>query len=129
MRISGIAAAAYCLLIASPALTQQETPRPMPLDEREAREAVSEKLGELAQALLRMRDLRKSQCMKAMGSEELCTCIADESPSGIDFVDYVRIVSSSKTDLKYNALSPNDKRLVDATRASRDKCVLGHEQP
>lgn len=104
MRYLVIATAACCSLIASPALSQQETIQP---DEQRARQ--------LGQEELEMRNLREAQCMKAIGTEEFYSCIADESPSGIDFVDYVRIVLS-----RSESPSAEDKALVDA---SMDKCV------
>ena len=104
MRYIVIATAACCSLIAGPALSQQETTPP---DEQLARE--------LGQEELEMRDLKQAQCMQAVGVEEFCSCIADESPSSIDFVDYVRIVLS-----RSETLSADDKALVDA---SMNKCV------
>jgi hypothetical protein len=125
MRLSGFAVAVSCLLVSSPSLAQNETPSPMPLEEREAREAVSKALKGLAEAYGEIYETKQSQCMRAIGNREFCDCIALQSPSGIDFVEYVRIVSTSKADLNYDALSPEDKELVDNTRTSRDKCVAG----
>jgi hypothetical protein len=104
MRYSVIAIAACCLLIASPGLTAEETAKP---DEQLAEE--------LARSEIEMRAIKEAQCMKAIGAKEFCSCIADESPSGIDFVDYVRIVSDRSA-----PISADDKALVEA---SMDKCA------
>jgi hypothetical protein len=61
--------------------------------------------------------------MKAFGNTEFCECIADKSPVAINFVGYVTILAETKEDLKYDQLSPDDKKLFDATRAARDECV------
>ena len=104
MRYVVVATVACCSLIAGPAFSEQETTAP---DEQLAQE--------IGQEELEMRDLRQAQCMQAVGAEEFCSCIADESPSGIDFVDYVRIVLS-----RSESLSAEDRALVDA---SMNKCV------
>jgi hypothetical protein len=107
MRYSVIVAAACCLLTTGPALSQQETARP---DEREAQD--------IGQAEVEIRDTKLAQCMKAIGNERFCSCIADESPSSIDFVGYVRILSSSSA-----PVSADDKALFDASKDSMDECV------
>jgi hypothetical protein len=104
MRYSVIATAVCSLLISKPALSQQDTPPP---DERLAEE--------IGQEELEMKNMKEAQCMMAIGNKEFCSCIADESPSGIDFVDYVSIALSRGA-----PLSAKDKALVDA---SMDKCV------
>jgi hypothetical protein len=104
MRYSVIATAVCCFLITKPALSQQDA---LPPDERLDQE--------IGQEELEMRNMKEAQCMKAIGNQEFCSCIADESPSGIDFVDYVGIVLSRGA-----PLSAKDKALVDA---SMDKCV------
>jgi hypothetical protein len=103
MRYSFIATAA-CIARAGPALSHQETFHP---DEQVAKE--------LAEAEVEMRDTKEAQCMKAVGAKEFCSCIADESPEGIDFVDYVRIVLDESA-----PLSAGDRASVDA---SMNKCV------
>jgi hypothetical protein len=67
MRLSGIAVAVSCLLVSSPSLAQNETPSPMPLEEREAREAVSKALKGLAEAYGEIYETKQSQCMRAIG--------------------------------------------------------------
>jgi hypothetical protein len=70
---------------------------------------------ELGQAEVEMKDTKEAQCMKAVGAKEFCSCIADESPEGIDFVDYVRIVLNRSA-----PLSAGDRALGEA---SMNKCV------
>ena len=126
MKSSAVAIVLCCLLFESPARAQDETPPPMPLEQQEQLEArtnFSELLGGLARNLVNDFTLKKHQCMKAFGNVAFCECIAENSPTGVTFVGYVQIVSATKDDLKYDDLTPDDKKLVDATRASRDKCV------
>ena len=104
MRYSFIATAACCLLISSPALTQEEAAQP----DLQAAE-------EVGQAEVEMRDTKEAQCMKAIGAKEFCSCIADESPEDIDFVDYVRIVVGESASLSAGGRA--------AVEASMNKCV------
>jgi hypothetical protein len=108
------------------AQAQNETPPPMPLDQQEQLERL-QKFKDSANALLNQVDVmtasKKNQCMKAFGNTEFCECIAEKSPVAITFVGYVSIVAGTKEDLKYDQLSPDDKKLFDATRAARDECV------
>ncbi len=66
---------------------------------------------------------KKGQCMQAIGSKSFCDCVIDNSPSGINFVDYVALVAATKEELKYEALPESDKGMVDKARLARDKCV------
>jgi len=115
------------VVFGSQALAQtSNTAPPMPLDQQEqleAKQRVSRAIGSMADALLQFAELRESQCLKAIGDSGFCKCIAYNSPSEISFVEYVTLVAATKEDMKYDQLSAEDKKLVDAARASRDLCV------
>ena len=114
------------LAILTYAWAQNQTTEPLPLEQQEQlqqRENFSNLVGRLATDLYQASVAKKTQCMKAFGNIEFCDCIANKSPTGIDFIGYVSIVAGTKEDFKYDQLSPDDKKLFDATRAARDACV------
>jgi hypothetical protein len=67
---------------------------------------------------------KKAQCMIAIANEPLCECISSNLPVVVNFVQYVSIITQTKDDLEYNKQSKEDKKIIDNTRATRDKCML-----
>ena len=65
----------------------------------------------------------KLLCLKAFGYPPFCECISSSLPMGIAFQGYAYVLTSSKEELKYDTLKKADKQVVDATYATRDKCV------
>jgi hypothetical protein len=63
------------------------------------------------------------QCQKAIGDPRLCECLMHRRPWLVDFVEYVRIVGATKTELKYQKLDGHWKAVVDRARDARDECV------
>jgi hypothetical protein len=121
-------ACAFALVFMLPgyAVAQSETPPPMSLEQQEqleAKERLSNTIGRLGAALIEFTAAKKTQCMKAFGNTEFCDCIANKSPTGVDFFEYVAIVAGTKEDFKYDQRSADDKKLFDATRTARDECV------
>jgi hypothetical protein len=113
-------------LFLSFASVAEETPPPMPLDKQEQVEGLHNAIGILNIMKADIEQVameKKNQCMKAIGDTQFCDCIAEKSPSGITFTEYVAILVSTKDDLKYDELSPEDKKMVDNARKSRDQCV------
>ena len=113
-------------LLPGHAKAQSDTPPPMPLEQQEQLEQLEKAntaIHGLEAAIDEATKEKKNQCMKAIGNTAFCDCIAAKSPFGVNFVGYVSIVAGTKEDLHYDQLSPDDKKLFDATRASRDKCV------
>ena len=41
----------------------------------------------------------------------------------ISFIEYVAIVNQTKEALEYDKQTEDDKKIIDNTRAARDKCV------
>jgi hypothetical protein len=64
-----------------------------------------------------------SDCMKAFGNHLFCTCLKDKSPVGVDFLGYVKVVTTSKEDLGYGQADTETKSLIDNTLAAREVCV------
>ena len=114
------------LMFPAYAAAENDTPPPMPLEDQEQMELLNNGVAAikgLEAATEAATVQKKNECMKAIGNVEFCDCIAEKSPVGVNFIGYVSITASTKEDFKYDQLSPEDKKLFDATRASRDKCV------
>ena len=120
------------LALSPPAFAQeQETPPPMPLEQQEAIQSLDKLQGlidDLAKATTTATAAKKNECMKAIGITQFCECIAEKSPVGISFVGYVSILAGTKDDFHYDQLSDEDKKLFDATRASRENALVGKEK-
>lgn len=99
---------------------------PLPIDKQEQLDNISNatrSLNSLQLMIDQMSEKKRDQCMRAFGSAVFCGCLAKNSPVGVTFVEYVAIITSSKESLNYSKLPAEKKKLVDATRSSRDQCV------
>lgn len=101
-------------------------PPPIPLEEQER----LEKFQSAERALNRMEVIvneavvvKTSQCMKTIGNQFFCDCLAQKSPWSIDFLQYVTIVVGSKESFNYEQMTTEQKSVFDATRLARDTCV------
>lgn len=65
----------------------------------------------------------KFQCIASIGDERFCECIVRNMPGGINFVDYVGLVSQSKQELRYDSRSIDERRLIDTARLARETCA------
>jgi hypothetical protein len=125
-----IVTALACFLALS-GVAAQETAPPT-LQQQEADESVQRFFSltdKLRGMVTEMAVSKETQCMKAVGDVILCKCLGDHSPLDVDFVGYVAILSKTKGELNYEALSDVEKRLVDGVRASRDQCVAEAQAP
>jgi hypothetical protein len=107
------------LLLGSPALCQT-------LQDQERQKAADEFDSAAKAALQAVEDMGKAtkrQCLTAVGNEALCTCLTEKLPMRINFVQYVSIITLTKEELGYDKLSPDDKKMVDLTRSTRDQCI------
>jgi hypothetical protein len=114
------------LLIAPPALADAEVLRTLPLEQQEvvAQSEKNEGMQKVTQTLLNNATLEmEHQCMKAVGNAAFCQCIARETPSRVNFMSYVSMVTGTREDFRYEYMSLDDKQLFDATRKARDACV------
>lgn len=66
---------------------------------------------------------KESNCMRVFGQEKFCKCIGENLPREVGLEQYVHTVITSKEVLGYNSLTPEQKKTVDQTLASRDKCT------
>lgn len=120
---AGIAAA---LLLSCASLLADEKTGPMSLNDQESLdqfEKLLRSIDELQAATESAAALKLSQCMKAFGNHRFCKCIANKSPVGVDFMGYINVVVATLAELKYEKLSTQNKRIVDAARDARDQCV------
>lgn len=107
------------LLWTAPALGQtlQEQERQRALDDFDnASKAALQAVDNLGKA-------KKRACLTAVANEALCSCLSEKLPLKISFSDYVAIVTVTKEELGYEKLSPDDKKIVDLTRGTRDQCI------
>jgi hypothetical protein len=66
---------------------------------------------------------KRLECLSAIGNSTFCACVTAEVPMGVNFLQYVGIVTRTKAELGYDTLSKNDKLLADSTYAAREVCV------
>ena len=66
---------------------------------------------------------KADQCLKAVGREKFCNCIGENLPTAVSFEQYVHTMVTSKEELGYSAMLPEQKKLIDATLETREKCV------
>lgn len=120
---------AFCMLLAAPAFAEaQDVPPPttMPLEDQERREHFDKAMGLLNDMQRLMEQAvseKRTQCLKAFGNVAFCECLSNNSPPFVDFMHYVAIVVLPRDDRQYAAMSADDRKLYDATRVARDKCV------
>ena len=68
-------------------------------------------------------ETKRQNCIAAFGHKVFCDCLANETPVGISFEGYIKVVTTEKEDLRYSQLPDEDKKIVDKTRLVRNKCV------
>jgi hypothetical protein len=90
-------------------------------------EEIFEKIKLLEMQIQELKDMKAQQnkteekqqhCIKAVGTEKFCTCLAEALPDGISFEQYVHLMVSSVEEA-----GGDGKKRVDAAHAARDKCV------
>ncbi len=107
-----------CLLLAAPLYAGQD-------DMQEKIQQLEQQIQEL-KALKARQDVGKQktdQCMKAIGEEKFCGCIGTNLPAGVTFEQYVHTLVTTKDELGYDAMTPEQQKSVDDTLKARDRCV------
>jgi hypothetical protein len=66
---------------------------------------------------------KADQCLKAVGRDKFCSCIGENLPAAVSFEQYVHTMVTSKEELGYSTMPPEQKKMVDATQEVREKCV------
>lgn len=74
----------------------------------------------------RMSRQKYSDCIKAFGNQKFCQCLRIESPVGVDFAGYVKVVTTTKEELGYSKVDKETKQLIDNTLKAREACVIGN---
>jgi len=71
----------------------------------------------------RMSAEKEQQCVTATGEKKLCTCLAEALPADVGFERYVHVAVSTSEELRYDSLTPEERKSIDAIRAAREKCT------
>jgi len=91
-----------------------------------------EKINRLEQQIQELKALKEQQlvseekmdqCMKAVGRDKFCKCIADGLPPDVTFEQYVHTLITPKNKLGYDTFTTIQKKAVDDTIEMREKCV------
>jgi hypothetical protein len=70
------------------------------------------------------KDQEKEQdCIKAVGTEKFCKCLAEALPGDINFEQYVHGMVSSSEELRRDSRKHEGQGSVDAVHTAHDKCV------
>lgn len=94
----------------------------------ENRGELQNRIEQLEKQIRELRELREKQqqkdarvreiqepCIAAVGTREVCSCLAENLPMGVDFAAYVRMVSSPK--------EGTDERVLEMVKTARERCV------
>jgi len=63
------------------------------------------------------------RCLRAIGDTRFCECLAGERPYTLYFDQYIRLSARTKSELGYETLNDNSRRIVDEVFRVRDECV------
>lgn len=63
------------------------------------------------------------RCLRAIGDTPFCECLVGERPYTLYFDQYIRLSARTKSELGYESLSDNSRRIVDEVFRVRDECV------
>lgn len=108
----------FCtLLTASPAFAQDDLVEKIKHLEQQIQELKTQKLQQ------RNRAEKSEQCMKAVAREKFCTCIGTNLPQEVSFEQYVHTMVTPKEALGYTQMTQEQKNMIDATIAAREKCI------
>lgn len=97
-----------------------------------AEDAMQERIRQLEQQIQELKALKAQQdvgkkkaeqCLKAVGREKFCTCLGTNLPAAVTFEQYIHTLVTPKEELGYATMSGEQKDLIDATLATREKCV------
>ena len=97
-----------------------------------AQDDVMDKIRLLEQQIQELKALREQQavsavkyedCMKAIAREKFCRCVGDSLPHDVSFELYVNTLVTSRDKLGYSTMTGEQKKTVDATIETREKCI------
>jgi hypothetical protein len=69
--------------------------------------------------------IKKVECLRAFGQNEVCACLASALPVQVSLVDYLRVAGMSSGVLheRRKGLSPEEQQVIDQILAARARCV------
>ena len=105
------------LLLAAPLHAQDDMQEKIRLLEQQVQEL---KTLRVQQAVGRQ---KADQCLKAVGRDTFCNCIGENLPAAVSFEQYIHIMVTSKENLGYSVMPPEEKKMVDSVLETREKCV------
>ncbi len=128
IRLFLISLAALLLLSNSSVAGEKSAPSQKPtqvetLQQIDTMQKVSGLLEDMKLMAERNAQKKYSDCLKAFGNHAFCQCLRDQSPIGIDFADYVKVVTTTKDELGYSKADKETKQLIDNTLKAREACV------
>lgn len=97
-----------------------------------AQDSMQEKIQQLEQQIQELKELKAQQsvakqkteqCLKAVGRDKFCICIGEKLPVEVSFEQYIHTLVTTKEELGYAAMPPEQKKMIDATLEAREKCV------
>lgn len=97
-----------------------------------AQDDVMEKIRLLEQQIQELKALREQQaasavkfedCKKAIAREKFCRCVGDNLPHAVGFEQYVHTLVTSRDKLGYSTMTVEQKKTVDETIETREKCI------
>lgn len=108
----------FCVSFAvPPAFAQENLQEKIRLLEQQIQELKTQKL------LQKLTKEKSEQCMKAVGRKKFCTCVGNNLPREISFDQYVHTLVTPKETLGYADMTQEQKNVIDATIAVREKCI------
>jgi hypothetical protein len=66
---------------------------------------------------------KKQHCIKAVGNEKFCTCLAEALPDDIGFEQYVHVLIAPSEQFSDSSKKRPGQESVDAVHAARKKCI------
>ena len=97
-----------------------------------AQDDVMEKIRLLEQQIQELKALKQQQavteikldhCMKVVARDKFCSCVSENLPREVSFEQYVHTLVTAREKLGYDAMTADQRKVVDATIAAREKCV------
>ncbi|MFH0783471.1 MAG: hypothetical protein V2B20_16175 [Pseudomonadota bacterium] len=102
------------------------------LSQAASQEELFEKIKALEMQIQELKKMKAQQnqteekaqhCIKAVGTEKFCKCLAEELPGDISFEQYVHSMVALPDDLSDSARKRNGKGSVEVLSVARDKCI------
>lgn len=98
----------------------------------QAQESMQEKIKLLEQQIQELKTLRAQQaagkqkteqCLKAVGRDNFCNCIGENLPAAVSFEQYIHTTITSKEEIGYSTMLPEQQKTVDQILETREKCI------